>query len=556
MVGFVGYVLIREAPEGGWTVERLVDAVKYEYKPTPPQKPDKPTKRSHDGVESDHDLISRMDRTEELWNIQKAYESSKEAKSVIQDAEADLQDAMNKGVQIPQSIQQLLQDAQKEVDAGNFATAKEYAYKCSGKVNAVVKDLEQMRKNAAGQIKSAKYSLEKAEKLGVSVQDAKELNIKAQSAFDANDYSSAISYANQSKDAAGKLIDKSKPSVSIELPPKMEYEAWKHRDLTVTNTGSAHAVAVTITFLTALEMREFEVIKRLDVGEQKTINVNIKPTEKGEVPVDYSVEFKDLMDRDYKTKNTFNLQIGTGGESLEGGADMPTSNLEIKRTVYDPVNKGFVSENKLNYPEVERLVESHPPPNYWYILWIGNTGSSVEEWAVELETHLALSVKEAYIEGIDRKFNIRSEHDRYKEKHILAVLKEYGIPLPSNGVKRLYFRLNIDCATALLSKYAISGNVIANDVTLPIPEKNFPFSCGIREIQAALAKDPEGVENYVKGTAEGRYNHETVIAIVNALRLYNEINVIVNNKYVDEDKLKNKIENLRENLKTVESDRG
>ena len=292
VVGFVGYVLIREAPEGGWTVERLVDAVKYKYKPTPPQKPDKPTKRSHDGVESDHDLISRMDRTEELWNIQKAYESSKEAKSVIQGAEADLQDAMNKGVQIPQSIQQLLQDAQKEVDAGNFATAKEYAYKCSGKVNAVVKDLEQMRKNALGQIKSAKYSLEKAEKLGVSVQDAKELNIKAQSAFDANDYSSAISYANQSKDAAGKLIDKSKPSVSIELPPKMEYEAWKHRDLTVTNTGSAHAVAVTITFLTALEMREFEVIERLDVGEQKTINVNIKPTEKGEVPVDYWLCFK------------------------------------------------------------------------------------------------------------------------------------------------------------------------------------------------------------------------------------------------------------------------
>lgn len=325
----------------------------------------------------------------------------------------------------------------------------------------------------------------------------------------------------------------------------------------MTNEGTAHAIDITVTFLTALEVRYLKVIERLDAGEKKTINkVRIKPTEKGEVPVDYSIEFKDLLGRDYEIKDTFNLQIGTSVESLEGGTDMPTSNLDIRRTVYDPVNKGFVSEKKLNYPEVERWIESHPPPNYWYILRIGNTGSSVEEWAVELETHLALSVKEAYIEGFDRKFNIRSEHDRYKEKHILAVLKEYGIPLPSNGVKRLYFRLNIDCATALLSKYALSGRVIANDITLLIPEKNFPFSCELKEIQAALAKDPEGVENYVKGTAEGRYDHKTVIAIVNALRLYNEINDLVMNKYVDEDKLKNKIETLRDSLKTVEDQTG
>lgn len=494
----------------------------------------------------------------------------KEAKSIIQDAEVDLQDAMNKGVQIPQSVQRLLQDAQKEVEAGHLATAKEYASKCSEKVDAAVKDfmqrkaeqarkqreLEQMRKDASERIKSANKSIEKAEWLGITIKHAKELNAKAQSVFDANDYNSAITYANQSNDAAKNLIDESKPSISIELPSKMEYDTWKHRDLTVTNTGTAHAAAITITFLTALEVRELRTIKKLGVGEQKTLNVNIRPTEKGEVPFDYSIGFRDLMDGDYKTKDTINLQIGTGVESLEGGADMPTSNLEIKRTVYDPVNKGFVSENKLNYPEVERWVESHPPPNYWYILRIGNTGSSVEEWAVELETHLALSIKEAYIEGVDHKFDIRSEHDRYKEKHILAVLKEYGIPLPSNGVKRLYFRLNIDCATALLSRYAISGRVIANDVTLLIPEKNFPFSCELREIQAALAKDPKRVENYVKGTAEGRYDHKTAITIVNALRLYNEINYLVNNRYVDEEKLKNKIETLRDSLKTVEDQTG
>lgn len=314
---------------GGIVAVRTKRRMTSEPKPTSSQKPHKPAKRS----------------TSEPNFIPTKNDSPLEkAKLAIQDAEIDLQDVINRMIFFPQSIQQMLQDAQKEIDAGHFATAEDHAHRCSKEIGIVVKkveqqkeeqarkqkELEQLCKDASEQIKSAKSSLLQAEKLGAIVQRAEELNTKAQSAFDANDYNSAISYAKKSRGAAEQLIDESKPSISIELPPKMEYKAWKHRDLIVANEGTAHAVAITITFLTALEVRDFKTIKRLDTGEQKTINVNIKPTEKGEVPVDYSIEFKDLMDRVYKTEDTATIQITAGIEAAWESTTNPIENIKTE----------------------------------------------------------------------------------------------------------------------------------------------------------------------------------------------------------------------------------
>ena len=210
----------------------------------------------------------------------------KEAKSIIQDAEVDLQDAIKKGVQIPQSVQRLLQDAQKEVDAGHLATAKEYACKCNEKVDAAVKDfmqrkaeqarkqreLEQMRKGASEQIKSAKDLLEKGKKLGIpTLQNAEYLLTTARSSFDAKKYASAKEDAQQCRDIIAGRIEESEPDVVIRLPSRMKYNVWKYRDITVTNNGTAHAKNIAISFSKALEARELETIPQLKVGEEKTL---------------------------------------------------------------------------------------------------------------------------------------------------------------------------------------------------------------------------------------------------------------------------------------------
>jgi PGF-pre-PGF domain-containing protein len=183
------------------------------------------------------------------------------------------------------------------------------------------------------------------------------------------------------------------------------------------------------------------------------------------------------------------------------------SQIEIRRTVYDPVTKDFVSEKKLSYPEVSNWLSAHPPPDYWYILRIDNHGSTVEQWAVELETQKAVSVKEAYIDGNNftsllQKEESSMQKDTYwKNRYIFTVPKEKGQTLPSNGVRRLYFRLNIDCNVVLQSRYTIAGRVITKGIT-PIPEKGFPFSCDIKEIKKIHAKEAQTVEKYITDRAK------------------------------------------------------
>jgi len=175
--------------------------------------------------------------------------------------------------------------------------------------------------------------------------------------------------------------------------------------------------------------------------------------------------------------------------------------LEIKRTVYDPVTRSFVSKNKLDYPEISKWLDAHPP-DYWYILRIDNLAGTVEQWAVELETQKAVSVNEAFIDGIDCTPLLETDtmwkDKRWKNKYIFSVPKEKGIPLPSNGVKRLYFRLNINCNIVLQSMYAVSGNVIADELILPIKEKKFPYSCDLIILKNIWEKMPKDVEKYLE----------------------------------------------------------
>ena len=260
-----------------------------------------------------HAAQEAADREQKQMEMQRLAELRNDASSKLKRAESMLNQTAQLGIDTSQ-LEDILAKAEQAFQKENYTHTIDNVKKYIALIDQAEKNkkqLEQMRRSASDKIISAIFSIEKAERIGVTIKNAREINTKAQSAFDANDYNSAIRFANKSKDTAEQLINESKPSISIELPPKMEYKAWKHQDLIVTNKGTAHAVAITITFLTSLEVRDFKNIKRLDAGEQKTINVNIKPTEKGEVPVDYIVGFKDLMDRVYKTEDTATIQIST-----------------------------------------------------------------------------------------------------------------------------------------------------------------------------------------------------------------------------------------------------
>lgn len=264
---------------------------------------------------------------------------------------------------------------------------------------------------------------------------------------------------------------------------------------------------------------------KIDLGEVrekfKDFGKNVKDLEKIEKYLDspdfegFEAEVSEIKNKKFNPDGKIDLdkipEIKSAVEELKlkiqakKEVDFPPppspTRLEIKRTVYDPVTRSFVSKNKLDYPEISKWLDEHPP-DYWYILRIDNLAGTVEQWAVELETQKAVSVNEAYIDGIDctplcEKDNLWKDKF-WKNKYIFSVPTEKGIPLPSNGVKRLYFRLSIDCNIVLQSMYAISGNVIADELILPIKEKKFPYSCELKILKDIRAKRPRDVEKYLE----------------------------------------------------------
>ena len=336
-----------------------------------------------------HATQEAADRKQKRMEMQRLTELRNDASSKLKRAKGMLNKAEQLGIEMSQ-LEDIFDKAEQAFQKENYTHTIDYIKNYLTLIDQAEKNkkqLEQMRKSASEQIKSAKFSIEKAEKIGVTVQHARELKTKAKSAFDANDYNSAIIYSNKSRGAAEQFIDESKPSISIELPPKMQYDAWKHRDLIVTNKGTAHAVAITITFLTALEMRDLKIIERLDAGEQKTINVNIKPTEKGDVPVDYIVEFKNLLDRVYKTEDTAIIQISTDIETTEESVTSPSEKVMTDSNKLDVLREheffnGFSRlkisiQNNMQYTATDVLLDldydenilrlDHHEPNTYFI---------------------------------------------------------------------------------------------------------------------------------------------------------------------------------------------
>jgi hypothetical protein len=145
--------------------------------------------------------------------------------------------------------------------------------------------------------------------------------------------------------------------------------------------------------------------------------------------------------------------------------------LTITRTIYDPASKDFVfdSGEAKALPSIRDWINDHNPVIYWYILRIDNpTDTDISQWAVELYTHQALTIAEAYIEGSDRRFHLKKrERDAWSEKCVLSIPKQMGIPIVGKGARRLYFKIDINCKEGLMHEYGISGKYLTATRTKP-----------------------------------------------------------------------------------------
>ena len=232
------------------------------------------------------------------------------------------------------------------------------------------------------------------------------------------------------------------------------------------------------------------------------------------------------------------------------------SSITISRTIYDPDVKGFVtsSPDAKALPNVKEWINQHNPFIYWYVLRIDNlTDASIDQWAVELYAHQALTITEAYIDGSDRKFELRKEiHDTWTEKCVLSVPKQIGIPIVGKGIRRIYFKVDINCKEGLMHEYGISGKFMAQGMEpAEIKEKIFKYSCKVGEFRQIFDKDPQKALEYAEKKLAGNYLSSAVHVFTNSFRIIHELYGYCHSKTLDKDDFLQKLHLLQASFENV-----
>ena len=180
----------------------------------------------------------------------------------------------------------------------------------------------------------------------------------------------------------------------------------------------------------------------------------------------------------------------------------------IERAIYDPCKRDFI-ERRL--PRMKEWINRYDPGAYWFVISIqNNTDRAIEEWGVELETSSALKIREARVEGIDYKIELRETYpEPYKNVYAIGVPKEYGIVIPKGGAQRVYFKLRADKPKTV---YEISGVFKSAIGDVPIRAKEFKYLCD-------AGASPEAVKAELKKT----FPEKDAVRLANAFRIAQEI---------------------------------
>ena len=234
-----------------------------------------------------------------------------------------------------------------------------------------------------------------------------------------------------------------------------------------------------------------------------------------------------------------------------------SSSIIITRTIYDPARKDFVfdSADAKALPNIRAWINNHNPVIYWYVLRIDNTtDTDIFQWAVELHTHQALTITEAYIEDLNRRFKLKKrELDPWREKYILSIPREAGIPIMGKGgTRRIYFKVDINCKEGLMHEYGISGNFMAKGMDpVEIKEKLFQYSCKVDEFKQIFDYNPDEASLYAQKRLAAKYSHASVQVFVNSFRMIRDLDKYCHSSYLEKDELKKRLQLLHSNYEKV-----
>ncbi len=235
---------------------------------------------------------------------------------------------------------------------------------------------------------------------------------------------------------------------------------------------------------------------------------------------------------------------------------MPSHPIAITRTIYDPALKNFVFDSPEGraMPNIRQWIDKQNPVIYWYILRVDNPSELLlDQWAIELYTHQALNITDAYIDGIDRRFELKKrERDPWSDKYVLSIPKQLGIPIVGRGTRRIFFKVDVNCREGLMHEYGISGKFIAQGVeVVDVREKMFRYSCKVGEFRQIFDNNPDEASIYAEKRLSTRYSSNSVLVFTNSFRMIHDLCKYCNSGSIGKDDLLYKLHLLHSNFEKV-----
>ncbi|HEV8594517.1 MAG TPA: DUF5915 domain-containing protein, partial [Thermoplasmata archaeon] len=164
--------------------------------------------------------------------------------------------------------------------------------------------------------------LEAAKRIGANVGEAERILGQAESAIQGNDLALADILVKQAEVSTGlqiqSFIQNKYPNLTVKMPTSgLQANAWNKFVIEVANKGTIGAKNIDLKFEGDVEVRGIEPIAELGVDETKAIEVGVKPTKDGDVPVNVRVFYNRYFDDNkYEVADHKDLKVESQGTYL------------------------------------------------------------------------------------------------------------------------------------------------------------------------------------------------------------------------------------------------
>lgn len=268
--------------------------------------------------------------------------NKKETELEIQNAELALQNAIYKGIDLPENLVKLLLDSKDAFESKDYNTAANNARICRQNLDSLLKEhihktlkaqdtvLKQLQDDAETKFKFVKNLLERAADYGIStLEKENEILNTAEEMLNKKDYESALSHVKKCEAELDRYITDCTPDMSIRFPKGMMYKFWNQCDIVLTNNGTAHACDITLYLEPSFEILDKVAVPLIEAGKNQSVRTSIKPNDAGDVPLKYSIRFSDKLGRTYIKK--YSPVVSVKMITQDGKIPYASGSLDIKR---------------------------------------------------------------------------------------------------------------------------------------------------------------------------------------------------------------------------------